>query len=460
MNPCKENFYLKVFLTFSFLISLSSSQAGEIRAQAVMDSNASYKMPVISDPSLKVETVFSGLKFPSSMAFLGPNDILVLEKNEGTVRRILNGTIVATPLLQVNVSTQSERGLLGIAISKDVPKNVTYVFLFYTESSDTDTGRANQPVGNRLYRYELVNNKLINPKLLLDLPALPGPTHNGGKIVIGPDSNVYLTIGAVGPTATTKTQIQNVRDGNPPDGRGGILRITQDGKPVPNGAVLGENVPLSLYYAYGIRNSFGMDFDPISKKLWNSENGPNYGDEINLVDPGFNSGWNKVQGIWKRDGGNPGNITLIPTNLTEFGGKGKYSSPEFTWYNSTGPTSLRFLGSTKLGAGYQNNMFVGDFHYGNIYRFHLDGQRTSLSLEGPLKDRIANNNSELQGVIFGTGFGGITDLLVGPDGYLYVLALSQFKGGTNCDIVFGDPNKPCIQYNSAEPGTVFRVVPK
>ena len=54
--------------------------------------------------------------------------------------------------------------------------------------------------------------------------------------------------------------------------------------------ILGNTYPLNLYYAYGIRNSFGMDFDPVTGKLWDTENGPDYGDEINLVEPGFNSG--------------------------------------------------------------------------------------------------------------------------------------------------------------------------
>jgi len=417
-------------------------------------------MPIMNDPHLKVETVFSGLKFPSSMAFLGPHDILVLEKNDGTVRRILNGTMLPEPLLHVNVSNVSERGMLGIALAKNVTRNVVYVFLYYTESSTSgaDVNEVKQSLGNRLYRYELVDNKLINPKLLLDLPATPGPTHNGGKIVIGPDNNVYLVIGIVGPTASTKTVTQNIIDGLPPDGRGGILRVTQDGNVVPKGAILGDTVPLSLYYAYGIRNSFGIDFDPITNKLWDSENGPNYGDEINLVEPGFNSGWNKVQGIWALDGGNAGNITIHPNNLTDFGGKGKYSAPEFIWYNSSGPTSIRFFDSDKFGSQYKNHLFVGDFHNGNIYQFQLDNQRTSLALEGPLKDRIAQNNSELKGIILGTGFGGITDMAVGPDGFLYVLALGQFQGGTNCDIIYGNPNKPCVQYSSGEAGTIFRVV--
>jgi aldose sugar dehydrogenase len=75
----------------------------------------------------------------------------------------------------------------------------------------------------------------------------------------------------------------------PPDGRGGILRVTQDGE-IVQPSILGDEHPLDMYYAYGIRNSFGIDFDPETGNLWDTENDPSFGDEINLVEPGFNSG--------------------------------------------------------------------------------------------------------------------------------------------------------------------------
>ena len=167
-----------------------------------------------------------------------------------------------------------------------------------------------------------------NRKLLLNLPYSPGPYHNGGDIAIGPDNNVYLTVGDLDnvddkgrPNSTT----QNTVGGDDPNGSGGILRVTQNGD-VVGGGILGNTYPLSLYYAYGIRNSFGIDFDPITHILWDTENGPNYGDEINLVEPGFNSGWKKVQGVWKLKGSNIGKeLNNNPDGLVNFNGKGKYS---------------------------------------------------------------------------------------------------------------------------------------
>jgi aldose sugar dehydrogenase len=383
--------------------------------------NLALAQPTVAkDPRLKVELVTQGLRSPTSMAFLGPNDILVLEKETGTVQRIIDGKMLPQPLLQVPVSTTSERGMLGIATAKH-SNGPTYVFLYYTK----DGGGGRQSLANVLYRYELSNDQLGNPKLLLNLPALRGPNHDGGKVVIGPDSNVYTVIGDL---RAHRTQAQNVVNGPPVDSTGGILRVTQDGQPVSNAPLGQAPAPLGLYYAYGIRNSFGIDFDPVSGKLWDTENGPTFGDEINLVEPGFNSGWVQVMGIWTPEGeigketAGPVNSNL--SNLVDLG-KGKYRAPEFTWFKTVAPTALKFLNSDKLGKQYQNDMFVGDIKKGNLYHFDLNQARTGLVLNGTLSNKISNTASDSQPIIFASGFDeGITDIQVGPDGYLYILAFA------------------------------------
>ena len=380
---------------------------------------------ILKDPNLKVELVAEGLQPSTSMAFLGPNDILVLEKETGTVQRITDGKVLPQPLLQVPVSPTNERGMLGIAISKH-DNGPTYVFLYYTAAS----GDGAQSIANVLYRYELANNnqQLVNPKLLLNLPALPGTNHNGGKVVVGPDNNVYAVIGDL---KTHRTQTENVVNGPPADSTGGILRVTQDGQPVPNPPLGQSEAPLNLYYAYGVRNSFGFGFDPVTSKIWDTENGPKYGDEINLVEPGFNSGWAQVMGIWAPEGAigkeTAGSVISNPSpNLVDFAGKGKYSPPEFTWLKPVAPTALTFLNSVKLGKQYQNDMFVGDYKNGDLYHFKLDQARTGLVLNGTLANKISDTPQDSQPLIFASGFdGGITDLQVGPDdGYLYVLTFA------------------------------------
>jgi glucose/arabinose dehydrogenase len=243
--------------------------------------------------------------------------------------------------------------------------------------------------------------------------------------MIGPDNNLYVPIGDVDGTGmgeTFETKAQNYVDGVEPDGRSGILRITQDGRPVGIG-ILGNTHPLNLYYAYGIRNSFGFDFDPITGSIWDTENGPGNSDEINLVEPGFNSGWQEIQGMASNTDDDDG--FDLEEDIVDFEGKGKYSDPELVWMDTEGPTAAKFLNSDKLGIQYVNDMFVGDVHNGWIYHFDLNEYRTDLILEGPLADKIANTPEEMQETIFGEGFGGITDLEVGPDGYLYVVSIGQ-----------------------------------
>ena len=383
--------------------------------------------PSLDNKELMVEKIAEGLANPTGIAFIGSNDILVIEKNKGTVLRILNGEILPGPLLDVKVANEVERGLLGIAVANNSANNKVYVFLYYTEAQDVDGGK---PIGNRLYRYELVNDKLINPKLLLDLPYLPGPAHDGGVVRIGPDNNVYVVVGNLLATALERLEgdslDQNVRNGRAPDGRGGILRVTQDGEIVNGKGILGDEHPLDMYFAYGIRNSFGIDFDPVTGNLWDTENGPNYGDEINMVEPGFNSGWQHVQGMAPQDSHIPDS-----NNLVDFGGKGKYSNPEFLWNDTVGPTAIKFLNSDKLGKEYQNDAFVGDVTTGNIYHFKLNKDRNKFLLTGELADGIVDKDNRLTGeeeIVFGNGFAGISDIEVGPyDGYLYIVSLGQGK---------------------------------
>ena len=162
---------------------------------------------------------------------------------------------------------------------------------------------------------------------------------------IGPDSNIYTVIGDL----NRRTQAQNVETGPPADATGGILRVTQEGSTV-SGGILGTNNPLNKYFAYGVRNRFGIDFDPLTGKLWDTENGPGSNDEINLVDSVFNSGWLDIMGLA------PSGFDF--NKLVTFGGKGKYSDPEFVWNQTVAPTALEFIASNKLRSSYLNDLFV------------------------------------------------------------------------------------------------------
>jgi aldose sugar dehydrogenase len=376
------------------------------------------EQPIINDPNLQVEIFVEGLSFPTSMAFIDKNNILVLEKEEGTVRLVSNGVLQEQPVLKVDINSDSERGLLGIAI-----KNKDTVFLYYTESSSSSEDI--EPLKNRVYKYQWNEEEkiLVNPKLILDLPAIPGPNHDGGKLAIGPDKYLYAVIGDLNHDG----KLQNIVDGPKPDDTGVIFRVNpENGSSAPDNPFAStEN---NRYYAYGIRNSFGIDFDPISGKLWDTENGPQYGDEINVVEPGFNSGWKQVMGPISKS-------NVIEDELVNFPGS-KYADPVFSWVPSTGITDIEFLNSSKLGEKYANNIFVGDIGAetdGYLYSFQVNDDRTGITFDGNsqigLTDLIADNEEEMSAIALGTAFGGITDIETGPDGFLYLLTVDRESDG-------------------------------
>ncbi|HJT85293.1 MAG TPA: PQQ-dependent sugar dehydrogenase [Nitrososphaeraceae archaeon] len=402
------------------------------------------EQPLVYDKNIKITLFSEDLNFPTGIDFLGKNDMLVIEKNTGQVKRILNNEILIDPVLDLNIASESERGLLGLAISneKDLTNfnnekiqgnnlnNEIKVFLFYTETKNTDNGDI---LGNRLYTYDFVDGKLVNPKLLLDLPFLPGPSHNGGVLDLGPDNNLYLVVGDLNREANPEymTVAQNIEDSQMPDGRGGVLRMTVEGNPVQegNGFSLKNSDISNFYYGYGIRNSFGISFDPVTGILWETENGSNYGDEINVILSGFNGGWRQVLGL-SSEYENFKNKIFDKNKLTLLNKKGTYYDPVFTWADTIAPTAITFINSKNFDEEYQNDLLVGSVKQGRIFHFNLNETRTGLDLPSEqLVDKMANIDEELDSVTFGRNFGIITDIEINPyDGNIYVVD-GQSKNG-------------------------------
>jgi glucose/arabinose dehydrogenase len=412
---------------FLVMISIASTLSVSF-ASSLLVSPVVFAQPTITDPSLKAELIVDGLLAPTSIAFLDSNNILLLEK-EGNVRLISNGQLQPEPVLQLQgVESNNERGLLGIAIMKSNngtsgPSGSNNVFLYVTENGAQVQGVQTQgEVRNRVYSYKWDGTSLINPQLLLDLPSTPGTNHQGGKIKIGPDNQLYLIVGEM----QREGQLQNIKDGPGPDDTGVIIRINpNDGSPSPGNPLSSDtNNPLSNYYAYGIRNSFGIDFDPITGKLWDAENGEDVFDEINLVEAGFNSGWKLVMGPIATSG------ISAESDLVIFEGS-HYADPVFSWAESRGVTDIEFMKSSSLGSTYKDNIFVGDITDGNLFFFEINDDRTGLGLESnpSLSDFVADSDEEASAVTLGTGFVGITDIETGPDGYLYVLTFDRETDG-------------------------------
>jgi glucose/arabinose dehydrogenase len=381
-------------------------------------------LPQLDDQALRIEPVVEGALFsPTSMVFIDNDTLLVTQKDNGNVIAIINGTIKSQPVMSVEVETRATRGLLGITtvekpstLSSDHTK---FVFLYYTELYGQDQVR------NRVYRYEWdqENQTLVNGTMVLDLPADPGPGHNGGKIEADRNGNIYTVIGDL----FREGQLQNVPEGPAAEDSSVIIRITGDGSAVADNPFFNSsNERMQKYYAYGIRNSFGLAIDPISGLLWDTENGPDSYDEMNIVHPGFNSGWNQIMGPISHSDMEQSDLE---EELVVFDGS-RYADPVFSWEESVGLTDLEFLNSTALGLEYAYNLFVGDINNGNLYYFELNDNRTGIifdanDLEENLADQVADDDEELSEIVFGSDFDdGITDIKTGPDGFLYILTFN------------------------------------
>ena len=395
--------------------------------------------------SLKVEVVAEGLSLPTSMEFIDNKDILVLEKEKGTVRFVslpYKNSSAEEPTLKLTIDPEGERGLLGIAVKKDDNRNnhSASVFLYYTHSN---------PPKNSIYKYHWNGQKLINPELVLDLPSQPRPYHQGGKLLttINKDNQASL-YAVIGDLTSPNTLLQNNKNGKMANNTSIVLGIditsaidyesydnhshskstvlTSDGNKSLNQNINHSNNRNFSTLAYGIRNSFGLAVDPLTGNLWDTENGEDDYDEINFVKTGFNSGWMQVMGPIHR---NPNKTQDDLVLLNGF----RYADPVFSWKIQIGVTDIEFLNTTRLGAELANNILVGDINYGNLYYFKVNSSRTGVELPSELgsnnkglADHVVDDDRELSLITFGTNFGRITDIETGPDGLLYILS---YEGG-------------------------------
>lgn len=437
--------------------------------------------PTMLDDNLTVSTVIAGLDQPTSLAFIGPNDFLVLERATGKVQRIVNGTLQSTPL-DLAVNNASERGLLGIALHPNFSQN-GFVYLFWTESTTgSDTANIDQVplLGNRVDRYLWNGSTLTFDRNLIRLRALQQDAgqpargnHNGGVLRFGPHGKLYIIFGDNG----RRGFLQNIKSGGPvPDDQFGgpepddahltgvVLRLNDDGStPADNPffnaitTLTGEAAAnVKKVYAYGIRNSFGMAFDPLSGALWTQENGDDAFDEINRVVPGFNGGWIQTMGPVSRvaeyksiemsyGAGNLQQLRWPPSNIAGSAQEAlarmymlpgaQYLDPEFSWKYALAPSPIGFVKGRGLGPQFEGNLFVGasrtTLFNGFLFRFKLTADRQHFSFsDSRLADRVADNTdkfdqTESESLLIGRDFGITTDIQTGPNGNLFVVSLSN-----------------------------------
>jgi aldose sugar dehydrogenase len=453
--------------------------------------------PTLTDPNLAADPVVTGLTMPTGMAFLGPQDFLVLEKSTGRVKHVVDGAVQGV-VLDLAVNFASERGLLGIALHPNFASN-GFVYLYWTcrgptAGEDCDEGPdtnelASVPLrGNRVDRFVWDGAALTFDRNLIRLRAFQADAdqnglfnqplrgnHDGGKLAFGPDGKLYVLIGDNG----RRGWLQNIETGTLPNGRddqfggpepddahltGVILRLNDDGTPpadnpfVAVGHDLGGEVGANLQkiFAYGLRNSFGMAFDPLSGTLFTEENGDDSFTEVNRVEAGFNGGWVQVIGPveriaeYKAIEAGPRYFGLQqvrwpPTRIADTPEAAlsrlfllpgaHYAEPLLSWKFEVAPGGLGFVRGQGLGPEYAGDLIMGaavtNLLGGQLWRFQLNDARQAFVFSDPrLDDRVADDLdkydlTESESLLFGQDFGVVTDIQTGPNGSLFVVSLSN-----------------------------------
>jgi len=402
--------------------------------------------PNLIDSNFEIQVIQTGLNFPTKITFVDKDTILIAQRTDGQVVVIKNFQLIEKAALDLNVESGHERGLIGLTSSKFNDK--TFVFVYYTESAkkyDTNIpcDEKNNNLGNKLVRYVWDGSTLIEPKLLLYPLNYTKKFHSGGAMTTL-ENQLYIIIGD---NLNENGFLTNTQSNERHYDRGVLFRIDFEGNAFPNNPF--PESDLSKYYAFGIRNGYGLTVDPVTQNIWDTENGPEDFDEINLVFSGFNSGWKQIMGPKMDD------LAAFP-NLTKLDGS-EYSDPEFSWKTSIGVTEIEFLKSEKYGTELANDVFVGDVR-GRLYHFNLNEDRTSFVFSDPmLDDLVADSQNETSSIIFGTNLGIITDIKTGPDGFLYIISMIEGRGWEQ---FAGNYKNPDLKKQGSMQGVIFRIIPK
>ncbi|MDE0082140.1 MAG: PQQ-dependent sugar dehydrogenase [Gammaproteobacteria bacterium] len=339
---------------------------------------------------IRVSVVARGLSHPWAIAFL-PDEGMLITERPGRLRVVRDGVLDPHPISGVpEVRTDGNGGLMDVALHPGFADN-GLVYLTYTK-----------PVGNgwgapALARGRLEGGALIDVRDLVVTDAFEGNSGLNGRVAFGPDGKVYMSTGGRVGTA--------VQD--PMSLRGKVLRINDDGTVPEDNPFAGREGHRPEIYTLGHRNTLGLIQHPETGELWQHENGPNGGDEINVLSPGGNYGWPLVS--FGRDYSGE-RITNHPT-------RDGMESPLVVWLPAIAAAGMAVYTGDEFPA-WRGNVFVGALRQGGIPGTgHL--QRIVFN-ERTEEMRRESMLTELRRRI--------REVREGPDGYLYVLTDEEDDG--------------------------------
>ena len=296
--------------------------------------------------ALVKQAVATGLNNPAGFAFLPDGRIIFGERFTGDIRLLNPATKKITLLYHVShVVTNGEQGLLGLAADPAYPSK-PFVYAYATRSLKSG-------LFNEILQIEVQSDKGVSSTVIFKSDTTPGTYHDGGHIAFGPDGKLYAVVGE-GHFAGNAQDLSN--------NAGKVLRMTRLGKAPGDNPFKGK-----LIFAYGLRNSFGFSFDPQTGNLWETENGPECNDEINLELPGENHAWGSHETCSGQ----------APQNTNQDGPSPRIM-PLAYFVTTIAPTGAVFCDGCGINNA-QGNVFFGAYNTGEIRQVRLTQNRTGIS---------------------------------------------------------------------------------
>lgn len=378
----------------SLLVCVSPWLAAAAQAQLERDFADEFAAPrtiVTADAgAIRVVPLAQGLANPFDLAFRGNGDILVTERYTGQLRVIREGELLPQALSGVPpvYADVFRAGLMSIALH---PDDDALIYMTYTKAIEVD-GEPEQTVA--LARARILEDRLVDVEEIFVALGLDRGIA-AAKLLFTPDKHLLMSVGGaymymgLGDYAQDSTVHY-----------GKLLRLNDDGSAVADNPFVGSGEYLPEVFSVGHRNQIGMDYHPVTGALWVSENGPQGGDEINIIRPGANYGWPYVsysrqyRGDW------------VSNNERQ----AEFEQPEIIWWPSIAPAGLAFYSGDKIPE-WQGNLFVGAMiegripGTGHVERIVFNNRGQEIRREGLLRELGAR----------------ITAVKQGLDGYLYAV---------------------------------------
>jgi aldose sugar dehydrogenase len=335
---------------------------------------------------ITVSVVTKGLSHPWSLAFLPDGDMLITER-PGRLRRVHNGALVAGPIS--GISGLGIDLLFDIALHPDFATNHLVYFTYIKKGTRPD-GSKDYWATTALARGRLDGQALLDVKDVFVADAWePLSGGDGSRVVFGPDRTVYVSSSHRRNPDAPQVLVNDV---------GKILRLNDDGSIPKDNPFVGQAGRKPEIYSYGHRTVLGLTFRPGTNELWETENGPQGGDEVNIIKPGRNYGWPVVTYGRDYDGKH------LPGPWRE-----GMEAPELVWVPSVTTSSILFYTGDKIPA-WKGNLFLGAMTVGRIPG------------TGNLQRVVFNENGEVRRETLLTDLKQrIRDVRQGPDGLLYLL---------------------------------------